>query len=127
MQMLIRIFICMTLMFSQTAYSQSLKEIKELYVDYHDKITDYHYHRKPYKGKLLSTEEFEKLHALNWLHYDKKLIDNGYIINEFDTEFEITHLQSIEGQIVYRETREVRDVDGKVSNISYIKPIISNE
>jgi len=38
---------------------------------YHDKISDCYYNKKKFKGRILTKEEFEKLHSINHLELAK--------------------------------------------------------
>lgn len=51
-------------------YESLRKQIDKKYNDLHDELSDAFYNRKPFRGKLLNKEEFDRLHGLIFdLHF----------------------------------------------------------
>lgn len=65
------------------------------YKKFHNEISDCYYNGKSYQGKILTKEEFETLHSLNWLKKEKEDADKGKI----------------------KEGRTVEEIDGQIKKI----------
>lgn len=93
------------------------QEIDQKYIAYHDNLTNKYKNGLAFEGRILSSEEFEKMHTLNWLNHEKEIVDNSY--DSPPPGITSRTVSEINSAITTETNREVLDISEETSDLTY--------